>query len=894
MSVKKLESFFNPKRIAVIGANEDKNSMGYSIFKNLLGQGFKGTVYPVNNRMESVQGIEAYPNIASIQHDIDLAILSGPPAELPATLDECGEKGVKGVIIFCPDCKNKVDNLQILQTKIKQTSDKYGIRVLGPDSLGFIRPGLQLNASLFPSIPPKGNIALIAQSITLPTAMLDWALSRNIGFSYFVSTGTRIDIKFADLIDFLGADPETRAIILYVESIKNGRRFMTAVRSFSSSKPIMVIKPGKFDLSAHISLTHSGFIAGEDKVYDAAFKRAGAIRVDEMLDLFYLAETLAKQRRPKGKRLAIVTNSGGPAVIAVDTLLRLEGELATLSKDTIETLQSHFTFSKYIQNPVDLLFEASPKDYETAMKSCLKDKEVDGVLVIHTPSYASQQREIAEAVVSAAKAYSYKPVLTTWMGAERVMHSREFFNETGIPTFVSAEQAVKSFMYMYQYDSNLRLLHETPEVILKDFTPDEKRAEEVIRKASEEKRLILNLHEVKDILESYGIPVIPTHKAHNDEEAVQIAESLGYPVVLKIDSQKIFHKYKYGGVYLNIQNSEGVREAFSRLKEVAASFKDLQSQVLIQPMVIRKGYELAIGAKKDLTFGSVIVFGTGGVLIEALGDYAIGLPPLNQTLARRMMNETKIYKYLREQQAYAPALRYLEEILVRFSHLIIHFPHIKEIDINPVFLTEKDGFALDAGILLEADVLEGFTPVAGDFCPPHLSICPYPDQYTEVLTLRNGAPVTIRPIRPEDEPLVDELIRTSSENTRLMRFFQSSPDIPREQLVRYCQIDYDRELAFIATIRDEGREKIIADVRLSRQPDLENAEMAIVVGDEWQGQGIGKKLCEHCIRIAKHLGMKNILMEILKVNSRMILRSEKLGFKRVSSDDDSIRVSLEL
>ncbi len=894
MSMKNLEVFFNPRRIAVIGANEDKTSAGYNIFKNLLGQGFKGSVYPVNPALESIQGVEAFPMISSIQRDIDLAIVAVPPADIPDILNECGIKGVKGVILISPDFKSRVDNAQSLEKNIQDISQKFGIRVLGPDSLGYIRPRLRLNASLFPQIPPAGNIACIVQSVTISTALLDLAVSKNIGFSYFISVGTKIDIKFADLIDFLGVDPETRSIILYVESIKNGRRFMTAVRSFASSKPIMVVKPGKFDVSAHIALTHSGFLAGEDKVYEAAFKRAGVIRVDEILDLFYLAESLSKQPRPKNKRLAIVTNSGGPAVIAVDSLLKLDGELASFGHDTMQTLKTQFPSVKHIQNPVDLLFESSQHDYYVAVKSCLKDKEVDGLLVIHTPSYASDTEEIAKTIVSAVKEYPYKPTFTVLMGDEQVSSAREYLNEHGIPTFVSPEQAVKSFIYMYRYDYNLKLLLETPEVILKDFEPNQDKAEEIIKHASEEKRLILNLNEANEILQAYGIPVIPTKIAFTEEEAISLSESFGYPVVLKIDSQKIYHKLEHGGVIINLKDRDAVIDAFRRLKKLADDLKDPNAPILIQPMLIKQGYELVIGAKKDYTFGSVIIFGTGGELLEAMEDYSIGLLPLNQTLARRMMSETKIYKYLSTQENYKKTLRYLEETLVRFSHLIIQFPHIKEVDINPFFVTENEGFVLDAGIVLEADVLEGFQPFKGDFCPPHLSICPYPDQFIEILKLKEKTPVIIRPIRPEDEPLIDELLRTSSEETLMLRFFRKTPDIPHEQLVKYCHIDYDREMAFVATIREGGRERIIGDVRMSRQPDLENAEMAVVVGDKWQGQGVGKILCQHCLKVAKELGIKKMWMDILHINSRMLHRAETLGFKRHSADDDSVKVVLEL
>ena len=897
MSVKNLNFFFNPRRIAVIGASEDKASIGYFIFKNLLGKGFRGSVYPVNPDFESVQGVEAYPKITDIRRDIDLAIISLCPKDLPAVLpgvlEECGIKGVKGVILLCFDFKTRIENANDLQTKISRISTKYGFRVLGPDSLGFIKPGTNLNASLFPRIPPKGTIALIAQSTTLSTAMLDWAVSKNIGFSYFISIGTKIDIKFADLIDFLGVDPETRAIILYVESIKNGRKFMTAVRSFSSSKPIMVIKSGKFEASQVVSLTHSGFMAGEDKVYDAAFKRAGAIRVDETLDLFYLAECLSKQRRPKGNRLAIITNSGAPSVLAIDTLMRLDGDLANLSTETTEALHERFPMFKFISNPVDMLAEASPEDFETAVKTCLKDKDVDGALVIYTPTYASDPKEIAEAVATAAKAYPYKPIFTTWMGEDQVMDAREFLSDKGIPTFASTEQAVKSFIYMYRYDYNLKLLLETPEVILKDFEPDEYKAEEVIRKAAEDRRLILNFHEVEEIFRHYGLPVISTHKASNEEEAVAISDAIGYPVVLKIDSQKIIHKLEQGGVILNLRDQASVRKAFRQLDQLAAFLKDQNAHIIIQPMVLKQGYELVVGSKKDPTFGSVILFGTGGELLEAVEDYSIGLPPLNQALARRMMEETKIFRYLQKNKHYEKTLKYLEEILVRFSHLIIHFPHIKEIDVNPFFITEKEGFVLDASILLEADVLDGFVPIRGDFCPPHLSICPYPDQYIDIFKSKDGPSVIIRPIRPEDEPLLDELLRTSSENTLMMRFFRKITDMSHEELTRYCHVDYDREMSFVAVVREGDHEKIIAEVRISRLPDLENAEMAIVVGDRWQGQGIGKALCLHGMKIAMETGIKKMWMDILLINSRMLSRAEKMGFRKVSSDGDSVKVVLE-
>lgn len=894
MPIKNLEFFFNPRSIAVIGASEDPKSLGYSIFENLIGKGFRGTVYPVTPKAEAVQGVEAYGMIGAIQRDIDLAVLAVPPGEILDTLNQCGQKGVKGVIILCLDFKSRAENPQLLSSKILQASSEYGFRVLGPDSLGFIKPSLKLNASIFPKMPPEGNIAFISQSATLSSALLDRAVSKHVGFSHFVSLGSKLDIDFADMIDFLGVDPRTWAIILYIESITVGRKFMTAVRSFASSKPIVVIKSGKFEASAHIALTYSGFLAGEDKVYDAALKRAGAIRVEEMLDLFYLAETLAKQQRPKGKRLAIVSNSGGPSVIATDALLKLDGELGQLGKETLAFFKEKLPFTRTVQNPVDLLYDASSQDYGVAVKGCLEDNDIDGVLVIHTPFCTPNTKEIAESVASVSKAYTYKPLLTVWMGDDRVIQAREFFIDKGIPTFVTPEQAVRSFISMYRYDYNLKLLSETPEAILKDFEPDEKRVKEIITRASMERRLVLNLNEVKEILQAYGIPVVPTRSVQGEDEAVTIAGEVGYPVVLKIDSPKIFHKLEKGGVVLNLRDEESVKEAFKNLKQIAISIGDPEAHMLIQPMVLNQGFELVIGAKKDPTFGAVIVFGTGGRLVEAIGDYSVGLPPLNQILSLRMMSETKIHQYLQQQPAFKHTLKYLEEVLVRFSSLIVDFPHIKEIDINPFFVTEKEGFALDAGILLEAEGFEGYATFKGEFCPPHLCICPYPVQYVDKFKLPDDTTVVIRPIRPEDEPLIDELFTTASEHTITMRFFQRLTYISHERLVRYCQIDYDRELAFVAVIEEDQRERIIGDVRFSRQPDLENAEMAVLVSDQWQGHGIGKKLCEYCIGIAKEYGLKKIYMEILRDNTRMLHRAKQLGFTRVHIDQESERVVLTL
>ncbi len=896
MSIKNLEFLFNPRRIAVIGASDDQKTLGYRAFTNLIGKGFKGAVYPVNSRVEAVQGVEAYKKVTAIPRDIDLALLAVPPEEILTALDECGQKEVKTAVIYCPDYRYHVEDPDSLDQKIRQISSTYELRTLGPDSIGFIRPSRMLNASLFAEMPPKGNIAFISQSATLSAALLDRAVSKNVGLSCFVSVGARLDVDTTDLIDFLAMDPETWAIVLYLDRITKGRKFMAAVRSFASTKPIVVIKSGKFDLPVSDTLSPSALVIEEDKVYDAAFKRAGVIRVNEILDLFYLTETLAKQQRPKGNRLAVISNSGGPSIIAIDALMNMGGRLAEFGDETQEQLKAEFPMLRSIQNPLDLLSNSSPQQFDTAVRICLQDAGVDGLLVIYTPSLGPDPRDVAKAVVAASRAHHYKPVFTSWMGEDLVVPARELLNGSGIPTFVTTEQAVRSFMYAYRYDHNLRLLRETPMAILKDFTPDKEKAMIAMRNAIEAGRFVLTLRDAKEVLTAYGIPVITTLHAGDEDEAVSASEAIGYPVVMKLDTPVLPYSCKRDeGTMYKIKDAASAKRAYSRLKDLAESCGHTDAHVLIQPMVGSHGFELVIGAKKNPTFGSTIVFGLGGDLLNAERDYSVALPPLNQALARQMMGETDIYRYLDSQEVYRHSLRRLEEVMLRFSQLVIDSPFIKEVDINSFFLTQREGLVLNCRLMLEEDALVSLTIPREDLCPPHLSICPYPDRYVKDLVLRDETPVVIRPIRPEDEPLIAEFIKGLSGETFSLRFCQQVVEMTHERLVRYCQVDYDRELAFVAVMGDrEGGEKIIGDVRVIKQPDLENAEVAILVSDEIQGKGLGRTLMEYCLRISKEIGLKALWMEILKENTRMLHIAKLFDFKRAYADEDMIKVVLEI
>jgi len=892
MSIKNLDVFFNPRRIAVLGASEDKNALGYQVFRNLIGKGFKGVVFPVNAGSEAIQGVEAHPTINAIPHPIDLAIITLPPDDIYTALDECGQKEVKGVVIATPDLAQMVDNSSELEEQIRKISQIYGFRVLGPDSLGFLRPGKNLNASLFPSMPPKGNIAFISQSGIFSAAFLERALSKKMGLSFFISLGKKLDIDLSDIVDFLGIDPETRAIIIYMREIMNGRKFVTAVRSFASSKPIVVVRSGRYDLKTREVLTQSGLLAGEDKVYEAVFKRAGAVRVHEMLDLFYITETLAKQQRPRGKRLAIVSNAAGAASMSIDALISMEGKLGNLSDETIEGMKKKLAIKGRIANPVILFPGASPEDFQAAAGSCLKDSGIDGVLVVYVPHPCRESRDIAVALDAAGRAVPNVPMFVVLLGDELVQGARQYLSNTDIPTFVTPEQAVRSFMFMYRYDYNLKLLQETPEAILRDFTPDTEKVRGILELAISEGRRVLHLTEVRNILDAYGIPVVETIKTTCEDDCVRIAEKIGYPVVLKIDSEVIFHKMEENGVQLNLRNQESVKEACVFLHELAQKHRDGMASVVVQPMVIKHGYQLAIGAKRDPSFGSAILFGIGGDLLEGMNDYAVGLPPLNQTLARRMMEDTKIYQHLHGQADYQQALGRIEEILVRFSQLIVDFHQIKEIDINPLLVSKTDVIALDAEMLLEPGAVVGSGSMKDDLCPPHLCICPYPYKYVIDRTLEDGTLCCIRPIQAEDEPLIYALFKSLSDETITYRFGYSLTHLPHEKLVRYCQIDYDRELAFVAVTPD--KQKITGDVRISKMPDMESAELSILIRDEMQGKGLGKILMEFSTGIAKEIGLKSLWMEILKTNSRMLGLGRKFGFKQAYDDEDMVRVVLQL
>jgi acetyltransferase len=759
------------------------------------------------------------------------------------------------------------------------------MRIIGPNCLGVIRPHMKLNASFAVKNAQPGSIAFISQSGALCTAILDWANTENIGFSYFVSIGSMIDVDFGDLIDYFGTDSRTRSIIMYVEGLTKARKFMSAARHFARSKPILVVKAGKFSESAKAATSHTGSLTGEDEVYDAAFRRAGIIRVEEIEDLFNCSEVLGLQPNPRGPNLAIITNAGGPGVMATDALIARGGKLAPLSSQTIKALDKILPSYWSRGNPIDILGDASPQRYSDAIKICCQDDNIDGLLIIHTPQGVTSPLAAASAVVEASKGES-KTILTSWMGEEDVRESNAFLNRNKLPTYSTPERAIKTYMYMCQYTRNLEQLYETPEELSAELHIPKEPLKDMMQKVANSGRGILSETEAKMVLEAYGIPIAETRTAGTKEEAVLAAEQTGYPVVLKVNSPQITHKTDVGGVVLGLKNESEVQEAYRTIIENAQKLaSDAQVQgVVVQPMITRKGYEVIIGSKKDPLFGPVVLFGMGGVFVELFRDRALGFPPLNQTLARRIMERTKIYTLLRGFRKGMPQanVKRLEEIMVKFSQILVDFPQIEEVDINPLLVDDEDAVALDARMIMNTDLVSK-EPSSHE----HLVISPYPKKYEWQWKLKDGHPALLRPIKPEDEPLENELWKTFSDETQRFRFFSPMRTWSHATLVRYTNIDYDREIAIIAELTENMQRKMIGVVRMILDPpDFKTAEVAIVVGDPWQGQGLGSKMMECIIEIAKDKGLESVYGLILRDNARAIELFKQNGF---SVDYSSIK-----
>jgi acetyltransferase len=893
MHTKELDSIFKPKSVAVVGASDEEGSVGYRLMKNLTDSGFKGIVYPVNIKKATILGQKAYKTVDQIPEKVDLAIISTPAKTVPEVVEQCGKAGITGIVIISAGFKEIGPEGKALEEKIFGLKKKYNLRIIGPNCLGIIRPSINLNATFAAKTPKPGKIAFISQSGALGTATLDWAIHENIGFSCFVSIGSMIDVDFGNLIDYFGTDQETRSILLYIEGLTDARKFMSAARHFARTKPIIVVKAGKYAESAKAAASHTGSMTGEDLIYDAAFKRAGIVRVEEISDLFNCSGILGSQPLPWGPNLAIITNAGGPGIMATDSLISKGGKLAKLSPETIEALNKTLPHFWSRGNPIDILGDAREDRYISAVETCLKDKGIDGILIIYTVQGVTNPEEAAEGIVKIIKDKKYinKTILTSFIGMEGVERANQVFVKNNIPTYPTPEQAVDAYMYMYQYKRNLELLYETPEELPVDSVPPKRPLMVVMKNAAKEGRDILTEAEAKKMLDYYEIPVVQTEVADTASKASSIATRIGFPVVMKILSPQIVHKTDVGGVALNIMSSDEVKVTFNSIMERAKEkFPDAKIDgVTIQPM-IKGGYEVIIGAKHDPLFGPIIIFGTGGIGVEIYKDFSLGLPPLNQTLARRIMEETKVYKLLKGFRGKPPAnLKLLEEIMVRFSNMLIDFPQIKEVDINPLVINEKDACALDARIIIDrSKVFKEMEPHG------HLVISPYPKKYETMWKLKDGRTVILRMIKPEDEPMWLEMFRSFSEDSIRFRFFQSIKDTPHEMRIRYCNIDYDREVAIVAEITENEKRKILGVVRVIFDPDEKTGEIAIIIADAWQGLGLGSKMTDYVIEICKEKKLETIYANIIIDNKQAINLLRKMGFKTEVDDSGTVKAVLNL
>jgi acetyltransferase len=888
MNVRQLHTLFNPRSIAVIGASDTPGRIGYALFRNLAESDFSGPVFPVNPNRERVQGVKAYPQIAALPRKVDLAIIATRAPTVPGVVNECIASRALSAVVISAGFSEAGEAGNRLVDQIRGSVEASGMALLGPNCLGFIRPKLDLNASFSRKMPYEGGMAFISQSGALCSAVLDWSVKEHVGFSYFVSVGEMLDIGFHDLIDYFGNDPDTKAILIYMETLTQARRFMSAARSFARTKPIIVLKVGRSQEGAKAALFHTGSITGKDQIFDAVFKRAGALRVSSIAELFDCAKNLSMQRRPTGNRLAIITNAGGPGVIATDALIDQKGALADLSLETLCTLDEHMPPYWSRANPVDMLADADPARYSLALKACLRDPNVDGVLALLTPQAMTDAAAVAQAVVGTTKG-TYKTVLASFMGEDDVAEGRRILAQGKIPAYEKPEDAVRSFLNMVQYQRNLRLLSETPATIPHAFSPNVTETKKIVCEVADSGRVILTAPEVKQILANYDIPMPKGELAHTLREARALATQIGFPVLMKVVSPDIIYERQVGGVIADIQSEEEIDPAYERIMETVCS-QSPQARILgiyVEEMITKR-HELLIGSKKDPIFGPVIVFGMGGVAVDVFKDTNIGIPPLNMALAQQLIDGTKIATLLKGYRGTAAVdVAAIQYLLYKFAYLIMDFPEISEVDLNPFVVDERGGIVLDAKIILDETL-------AGKAVKPfsHMVICPYPKEYERSVLIRRGRPVLLRPIRPEDEPLHEEMFRTFSAETRRFRFFGPVRE-SHEMLARYAQIDYDREIAMIAELSEGDRKKMAGVVRLVADPYNETAEYAIVIGDPWHGQGLGTVMTRTILDIARQRGIKKVYAYVLEDNVSMLNLFKKFNFS-LRREEDMWRVELRL
>lgn len=877
-----LDVLFHPNSVAVIGAKDTPGSVANTILTNLI-KDFRGKIYPVNPKRAEVCGLPSYPHLSSIPEKIDLAVIVTPAATVPKIIRECVDAGVKSAIIISAGFKELGLPGLKLEEEILAEAKKGNLPFIGPNCLGVMNPLQGLNATFAKGMALPGHVAFISQSGAMCTAVLDWSFKENIGFSAFVSVGSMADVNWGTLIDYLGKDPHTHSLLLYMETIGDARSFMTAAREVAFEKPIIVIKPGRSQAAAQAAASHTGSLAGSDEVFDAALDRIGVLRVNSIGELFSMASTLSKQPLPKGPRLTIITNAGGPAVLATDATIINGAQLSPLTAATIESLNAFLPPAWSHGNPVDLLGDADAERYAKSIKVISQDPTTDGILVVLSPQDMTDATGIA---LKLSEETLTKPVLASWMGGDSVKEGSEILSEAKIPVFGYPDDAAKAFGMMWHHSRHLKYLYENPVLDNVHKEAKSKKAHQLIESILSEGRSLLNESESKQLLQCYHIPIVETLIATDEKTAVAHAERLGYPIVLKLFSETITHKTDVGGVKLNLENSKEVEKAFHEIKESVTRLAGIShfQGVTVQPMItLQQGYELILGSSTDPQFGPVLLFGTGGQLVEVFKDKALAIPPLTQNLARNLMEKTKIYEALQGVRGRkAVNLQLLEQLIVQFSQMIVENPRIKECDINPLFASDKMILALDARIVLHDRAIP-------DNQLPQLAIRPYPMNYVSSFILRDKTAIRLRPIRPEDESLIIQFHKELSEDTVRQRYFEFvslDKRTAHERLVRICYNDYDREIALVAEMSHPHQ--IIAIGRLMRVPGTSVAQLTMTIIDSFQHLGLGSEILQQLISIANIEKIGIIDAFILSENTGMLKICERAGFVLHKEEDPFI------
>ncbi|MDE2432948.1 MAG: bifunctional acetate--CoA ligase family protein/GNAT family N-acetyltransferase [Burkholderiales bacterium] len=872
-----LTPLFAPKSIVVFAqskqADASANTLADTLMQSIKAQRYQGTL-----QFFDTQTSGTLADLVQVQ--ADLGIIALPPAEVPAAIELAARMACRAVMVMTPG----IGPDQALEWH--KLARREGLYLLGPNGMGFQRPALGLNASVVGPLASVGPLALVSQSGSLTASMLDWAVKNGVGFSSVISVGPHSSLRLAEALDFLANDPQTQSILVYMEGISDSRRFMSALRSAANAKPVIVLKAGRRPAGNRAAQTHSGAIVGNDEVFDAALRRAGAVRVKSFVEMFSAAKCLASRYRPVGKRLAIVTNGGGPGVLAADWVNEIELQLGQLSHDGIMALQSQVPPQASLRDLIDLSEEAGPDHYRAAIEAANRDPSIDGLLVIYSPKLGADPGDVAQAVVERKKGMS-KPLLTCWMGDAAVVAARTVLKEANIPSFRTPEAAVGAFGSLSSFYQNQQLLQQTPPPLSDLAKPDIEGARLVIESVLAERRKVLTEMESKSLLSAFHIPITETILARSAHEAMMIATQLGFPVALKIDSPDIPHKSDVQGVALNIMNGTGVRDTYNDMMEHVKRIRpDARiNGVTVQQMArTRKGREIYIGVVTEDPFGPVIAFGAGGTMIELINDRAMELPPLNQYLAHRLVERARVGETLGEWRGNSPVDREaLERILLRVSEMVCELPQLREMDINPIIIDENGAVAVDARIVIDSAPLT-IGSRTGDYS--HLPIQPYPARLEQVWPLRGGGEYTVRPIHTDDAQMLQELVHGLSPESRYFRFVSSMTELPPAMLAKFTLIDYDREMALVAVYKGGDHDRIIGVSRYVINPDQTTCEFSLVVADDFSGKGLGTRLMESIMDVARERGLTEIIGLVLTNNDGMLRLMRSLGFSVKSYPDD--------